>query len=184
MTDTVKRLEHTLELLGEYTLTCLPLPEQFKFHDDVRAIIEENDALLRKAADQAREIERLRKLDAEYGRVELAIIMADQDFDGDSDHANCGDRLVASVERFSEQIAAKNSEIDRLHRLIVDLTISLDQNLDDDACWTDHHGYCQAHQLDDVNFGGCRVENGRRLVKNTKAEFTENDAENALKGGA
>lgn len=45
------------------------------------------------------EVIRLRRLDAEYGRVEAAIIMADPEFDGDSDHANCGDRLIASVER-------------------------------------------------------------------------------------
>lgn len=49
----------------------------------------------------AKEIKRLRRLDAEYGRVETAIIMADPDFDGDSDHANCGDRLIASVERLA-----------------------------------------------------------------------------------
>lgn len=89
--------------------------------DDIQTVLDElrdlrtaNDALLHKAADQAGEIERLRKLDAEYGRVELAILIADQFFDGDSDHANCGDRLVASVERFSEQIAAKNAEVKRL----------------------------------------------------------------------
>lgn len=44
---------------------------------------------------------RLRKLDVEYGRVETAIIMADPHFDGDSDHANCADRLIASVQRLA-----------------------------------------------------------------------------------
>ena len=45
------------------------------------------------------EMTRLRKLDVEYGRVEVAIIMADPHFDGDSDHANCADKLIASVQR-------------------------------------------------------------------------------------
>lgn len=52
------------------------------------------------------ELEKLRKLDAEYGRVEAAIIMADREFDGDSDHANCGDRLIASVQRLAERAEA------------------------------------------------------------------------------
>ena len=51
---------------------------------------------LRSLADQ---VERLSALDQEYGRVESAIILADKEFDGDSDHANCGDRLIASIHR-------------------------------------------------------------------------------------
>lgn len=47
------------------------------------------------------ENEKLRRLDEEYGRVETAIIMADSEFDGDSAHANCGDRLVDSVKRIA-----------------------------------------------------------------------------------
>ena len=47
------------------------------------------------------EIARLQQLDAEYGRVECAIIMADPAFDGDSDHASAADRLIASVERLA-----------------------------------------------------------------------------------
>lgn len=49
------------------------------------------------------EVVKLRRLDAEYGRVESAIIMADPDFDGDSNHANCGDRLIASVNRLADK---------------------------------------------------------------------------------
>ena len=44
---------------------------------------------------------RLRKLDAEYGRVEAAIILADPNFDGNSKHKSCADRLIASVERLA-----------------------------------------------------------------------------------
>src|SRR5690606_12105684 len=58
------------------------------------------------------QIERLKKLDAEYGRVETAIIMADPAFDGDSDHADCGDRLIASVQRMKEQIERLTRERD------------------------------------------------------------------------
>ena len=53
------------------------------------------------------ENERLRRLDAEYGRVEAAIIMADPAFDGDSPHDNCGDRLIASVHRLRDLAALK-----------------------------------------------------------------------------
>lgn len=47
--------------------------------------------------------EKLRKLDDEYGRVECHIIMADREFDGDSDHPDWGARLVASVKRIEDQ---------------------------------------------------------------------------------
>lgn len=90
----------------------------------------------------------------------------------------------AEIHALLSRVADQAAEIERLRQLIIDLTISLDQNLDGDACWTDHHGYCQAHQLDDVNFGGCRVENARRLVNKMKNEFIKPDAEQALKGGA
>ena len=53
---------------------------------------------------------RLRKLDVEYGRVETAIIMADPHFDGDSDHANCADRLIASVQRLASTARDKALE--------------------------------------------------------------------------
>lgn len=63
-------------------------------------------------------IAKLQKLDVEYGRVEVAIIMADQDFDGDSDHANCGDRLVASVNRLRDRAAEAEAEVSRLRALL------------------------------------------------------------------
>ncbi|MFV1850136.1 MAG: hypothetical protein ACMZ66_05450 [Thalassospira sp.] len=72
--------------------------------------------------DAADEIIKFRKLDAEYGRVEMAILMADQWFDGDSDHGNCGDRLVASVERFQEQINTQSAEIERLRAFLTDIS--------------------------------------------------------------
>lgn len=71
------------------------------------------------------ELEDLRKLDAEYGRVEFAILMADQDFDGDSDHENCGDRLVTSVERFSEKVKAQAAEIERLRESITEMITAI-----------------------------------------------------------
>lgn len=81
------------------------------------------------------EITRLQQLDAEYGRVECAIIMADPAFDGDSDHASAADRLIASVER----LAAKNRE---LHMQIIsdgcEYQARLDARKDDrDAIWAE-----------------------------------------------
>ncbi|MDG4721604.1 hypothetical protein [Thalassospira aquimaris] len=81
-------------------------------------------------------------------------------------------------------IKTQSAEIERLRAVIVDLAVALNENLDDDPCWTDHHGYCQAHHLDDTNEDGCRVENGRKLYDKIKAEFIEGDTEQALKGGA
>ena len=46
-----------------------------------------------------RRTRQLYTLDAEYGEIESAIIMADPDFDGDSNHANCKERLLDSIKR-------------------------------------------------------------------------------------
>lgn len=72
------------------------------------------------------ELGRLRRLDEEYGRVEAAIIMADPEFDGDSDHENCGDRLIASVERL--RLRAETAE-----RALRDGDELLDYALQDDT---------------------------------------------------
>lgn len=67
--------------------------------------------------EQAEEIAKLRKLDAEYGRVEAAIVMGDREFDGDSDHPDCGARLVDAVERLARKAAAYdtvNAELARM----------------------------------------------------------------------
>lgn len=69
--------------------------------------------IMTEAAD---EIERLRKLDAEYGRVETAVIMADPEFDGDSDHKDCGDRLIASVTRMKDEIERLRTELSTAYR--------------------------------------------------------------------
>lgn len=73
------------------------------------------------------ELGRLRRLDEEYGRVEAAIIMADPEFDGDSDHENCGDRLIASVERL--RLRAETAE-----RALRDGDALLDYALQEDTC--------------------------------------------------
>jgi hypothetical protein len=41
--------------------------------------------------------------------------------------------------------------------------------VNDEECWTDHHGYCQAHNLDDVNDGGCRVANAKAAITAAEA---------------
>lgn len=40
----------------------------------------------------------------------------------------------------------------------------------DDECWTDDNGYCQAHNLDDVNNGGCRVANAKATIAAAEAK--------------
>ena len=67
--------------------------------------VDRDHLALAKIRVQAAEIEQLRNLDAEYGRVEAAIIAADPEFDGDSDHADCGRRLIASVERLTARVS-------------------------------------------------------------------------------
>ena len=54
-------------------------------------------------AELEEENARLRRLDVEYGQVETAIIMADRQFDGDSDHADCGARLIDAVNRLRDK---------------------------------------------------------------------------------
>lgn len=59
----------------------------------------------RDPADRIRDLEakvaRLQRVEAEYGRLDIAIVMADPDFDGNSPHASAADRLIASVNRLA-----------------------------------------------------------------------------------
>ena len=64
------------------------------------------------------EVERLRNLDQEYGRVEMAIIMSDPAFDGDGPHDNCGDRLIASVRNLKNRAEAAEARADALERAL------------------------------------------------------------------
>lgn len=70
--------------------------------------------LARTVIAQAAEIARLRKIEAEYGAIETAIIMADRAFDGDSDHAYCKDRLLASITRLRAKVEAAEKLADVL----------------------------------------------------------------------
>jgi len=84
-------------------------------HDPLNTLRGLCDPLMEKMGDKQRldmfvkyggmvvkECERLRKLDVEYGEVECAIIMADPEFDGSSDHATPAQRLIASVNRLAK----------------------------------------------------------------------------------
>lgn len=42
--------------------------------------------------------------------------------------------------------------------------------VNDEPCRLDHHGYCQAHFLDNVNEGGCRVANSRAAIAKATGE--------------
>lgn len=76
----------------------------------MKHVIEEQpsieDQLRRRNAELEAEVARLRSVEGEYGRVEAAIIMADPAFDGDSQHASCGERLIASVNRLRDEAGA------------------------------------------------------------------------------
>lgn len=75
--------------------------------DAVRALERANARIVEMEAENAR----LRKLEHEYGRVEGAIIMNDKDFDGNSAHDNCGDRLIASVVRLRTRAEAAEAKL-------------------------------------------------------------------------
>ena len=50
-------------------------------------------------------------------------------------------------------IKTQAAEIKRLRELLA-------QNIDDEPCWRDHHGYCQAHYLEE----DCRVAAARAAL--------------------
>lgn len=56
-----------------------------------------------------------------------------------------------------QKLLAENQQLRQLLQELVDVT--------EEKCRTDHHGYCQAHYLDDVNDGGCRVANARAALR-------------------
>ena len=82
--------------------------------------------LIAAAPAMADEIDRLRKLDEEYGRVEAAIVMSCPSFDGDSDHKNCGDRLIAAVKDLAARSAELETKLSNAMEalLLIDETIS------------------------------------------------------------
>lgn len=60
-------------------------------------------------------------------------------------HLTQGDGLLALLDTGNEaadRITAQAAEIERLREALEGL-------VDDEPCWKDHHGYCQAHGLND-----------------------------------
>lgn len=52
----------------------------------------------------------------------------------------------------------------KLHQHVRDLRGVLDNLVDTDPCWHDHHGYCQAHHLE----AECSVKRARELLEEGK----------------
>lgn len=77
-----------------------------------------------------------------------------------------GNQECGEYKYCTEAAAAIEAQAAMLRECVVVMRELLE--VQDEPCWTDHHGYCQAHNLDDVNNGGCRVDNGRATL--AKAE--------------
>lgn len=84
-------------------------------------------------AELEEENARLRRLDVEYGQVETAIIMADRQFDGDSDHATCGERLIASVDRLRDEAKAEAEAVAQLRAAASQARLALAGMIDPQA---------------------------------------------------
>lgn len=84
-------------------------------------------------AELEEENARLRRLDVEYGQVETAIIMADRHFDGDSDHATCGERLIASVDRLRDEAKAEAQSVAQLRAAASQARLALAGMIDPQA---------------------------------------------------
>ena len=62
-----------------------------------------------------------------------------------------------------------SGEIERLRKHADAMAGALEGNLDDDECWHDHHGYCQAHYVTSP----CEVGEGKRILAAYRAEYPE-----------
>ena len=60
---------------------------------------------------------------------------------------------ATDVRAIADTIEAQAAEIKRLRELLA-------RNIDDEPCWRDHHGYCQAHYLEE----DCRVAAARAAL--------------------
>ncbi len=60
---------------------------------------------------------------------------------------------LSNLVEAADTIEAQAAEIKRLRELLA-------QNIDDEPCWRDHHGYCQAHYLEE----DCRVAAARAAL--------------------
>ena len=79
---------------------------------------------------------------------------------------NAADRIEAlsaevemwkeAIDRVNDRAIALVNENDRLREV-------LERNIDDEPCWRDHHGYCQAHYLE----YDCRVAAARAVLGET-----------------
>ena len=67
------------------------------------------------------------------------------------------DAIDKQREEAADRIEALSAEIERFREL-------LSRNIDDEPCWRDHHGYCQAHYLEE----DCSVAAARAALGETK----------------
>ena len=79
------------------------------------------------------------------------------EFERDANNLREGERAAdAEIERLRARVAELEAERDRLRELVGEL-------VDDDDCWFDHHGYCQAHGWCDTE-PACPHARGKALA--------------------
>lgn len=100
MNDFKEEIESVLSLI-RHNKVCEKLEDidVEAYEQAEKLILILSDKLIEVEKDLAQQAGRSSQSDRELMRIEEAIIMADSDFDGDSDHENAADRLVDAVKR-------------------------------------------------------------------------------------
>ena len=78
--------------------------------------------------------------------------------------AMTGEKLHAKS-AIAEELGYRDMVIDELAACLQELV-----DVNEDDCRLDHHGLCQAHYLDEVSNGGCRVANAKAVIAKAKGE--------------
>jgi hypothetical protein len=70
---------------------------------------------------------------------------------------NIRTNFCATCKEQADRIEALTAENERLRELLA-------RNIDDEPCWRDHHGYCQAHYIEE----DCSVAAARAALGDTQ----------------
>jgi hypothetical protein len=70
---------------------------------------------------------------------------------------NIRTNFCATCKKQADRIEALTAENERLRELLA-------RNIDDEPCWRDHHGYCQAHYIEE----DCSVAAARAALGDTQ----------------